>query len=352
MPKRFLIKHVGNMGDSVFLVPPVVETLKRRFPSCHITVVTAWGFKDKKGRWGKRNQDGYCIALLMTNPHVDRLIHWHDTALSEEGDICREEGKVFSTWNRKKFDLEKKSGRYDGVWELDFGLGIEDNPMTRMYHSIGLPQENFSNYRLYLTDADQTVARFVMHGAPRPRIVLLEGLESTTTRGWDPNKVSALTTRIEKEYGVSPLWFGAAFVPEYRGRPLSLRENIATLTECDIGIGVLSGALHFAAAVGMPTLTLYADQPLHRAAPAYFLNRYIPALPRHHRTLLGPASKPYTLLKSDQPPSVLTPGEVRHQQYRSWNQPGRQATKAPVAPLTVAEIMTVVHDMLSPNHSV
>jgi hypothetical protein len=233
------------------------------------------------------------------------------------------------------------------VYELDFGLAINDNPLERMYQAIGQPAATFSNYLLYLTESDKAVARQVMAGAPRPRIVLLEGLDGLPTRNWDPGKIPALTAAIQNKYGVQPLWFGGRYTPDFHGRPLTLRENIATLTLCDVAIGVLSGPLHFAAAVGLPTLTLYCDHPLHRAAPAYFLNRYRPDPRTHHRTLLGPAGPVMRILKSTTPDESLTPAEAKSQKFSSWMRPGRQATKSGLAVITVDEIMLVLQDMLT-----
>jgi hypothetical protein len=346
--RKILVKHVGNMGDMIFFVPPVLASLKKHYPRSHITFVTAWGLKDKKGRWGKRNQGGFCIELMMTNPHIDQLVHYHDTALALDGSICEEEGQHFPTWNKEYYEKQKFSGEYDGVYELDFGIGIEDNPMQKMYQAVGLPQESFTDYRLYLSESDKQVAQAVLAKAPHPRIVLLEGLGGTTTRGWDPGKIPGLEKAIQKKYGVAPLWFGGAYIPDFEGRPLTLRENIALLTLCDVGIGVLSGPLHFAAAVGLPTLTLYADQPLYRAAPAYFLNRYIDNPKRWHRTLMGPDALPYTILKSHAPSPSLTPAERTRQNYKDWVVPGRQATKSPLAVITVDEVMAVLQDMISP----
>lgn len=346
MCKRFLLKHVGNMGDMIFFIPPVLATLKRRYPDCHITFVTAWGFKNKKGEWGKRNQDGFSLHLMMTNPHIDHLIHWHDTKLSLEKNICEEDGQRFPTWNRQYFDAQKKSGEYDGVFELDFGIKPDDNPMHRLYEAIGLPEEKDTNYRLYLTDHDRQVAHTIMHAAPHPRIVVLEGVDGTTMRNWDQGKIAELERKISRIYGVAPLWFGSRHVPYYQGRPLTLRENMATLTHCDVAIGVMSGSLHMAAAVGLPTITLFGDQPMHRLAPAYFLNQYIEEPMKKHRTLLGPTGPIMEMLKSEHPPLQLTLHEKTTQRFKSWLEPGRQSTKSCLAVITVDEVMTVLNDVI------
>lgn len=345
--KRFLLKHVGNMGDMVFFIPPVLERLKAIWPDCHTTLVTAWGYKDRHGRWGRRNQGGYCLHLLLTNPHIDRLVHYHDRVCARDGSYCEEDGQRLQTWNRDYFERQKRQGGYDGVWELDFGLAPTDNPLQRMYQTLGLAGEDYSNYRLYFTAQDLAVADSVTHDWPRPRIILLEGLESITTRGWDPGKIPLLTSAMTAVFGVPPLWFGSKHQREIEGRTLRLRENIATLQHADVALGVPSGPLHFAAAVGLPTITLYADQPLHRAAPAYFLNKYIKDPAGWHRTLLGPTGNSFHFLKNNQPSENLTPAEAATQRMLTWQHPGRQSTKTGLAAITVDEVMTVLRDMVN-----
>lgn len=347
--KRFLVRHLGNMGDFIFLVPPVLVALKKHHPGCQLTVVTAWGFKDRRGRWGKRAQDGANISLAMNDPNIDTLVHWHDTALALDGGICDEAGRNIPTWNREYYDMQKASGAYAGVYELDFGIKPEANPLTEIYKMLDLPNEDFSEYRIYLSATDLEVARAVMARAPHPRIALLESLAGTTTRNWDPGKAAALEKAIFEHFKVKPYWFGAQYVPEYLGRRLTLRENIATLALADVAVGVLSGPLHFAAAVGVPTLTLNCDQPLHRAIPAYFLNRYITDANKKHRTLLGPSSANSEQLKNTHVPATLTLAEQKQQHYRGWQDPGRQATKSCLAVITVDEIITALADMLGPR---
>lgn len=344
--KHFLIRHVGNMGDMVFFVPPILEALKKKHPDSKITFVTAWGFKDKYGKWGKRNQGGFCISLMMTNPHIDHLVHFHESKLSLEKTICIEEGTAFPTWNRAYYEEQKKNGDWDGVFELDIGIIQDENPMKHLYQDIGMPEDYFTNYKLYFTDRDQEVAKSVMEHFPSPRIILLEGLDGRTTRGWDPAKVAMLERAIQSTYNVAPIWFGAKYIHEYQGRLLTLRENIATLFYCDAAIGLLSGPLHFAAAVGLPTITLFCDQPLHRAAPAYFLNEYIRDEKKLHRTLVGPNGPTFGFLKEGSTKIGLTPQQWQHQGYVDWNNPGKQATKSCLSVIAVDEVMAVLQDMV------
>ncbi|HLC49593.1 MAG TPA: glycosyltransferase family 9 protein [Candidatus Andersenbacteria bacterium] len=343
---RFLVRHVGNMGDLVFFVPPILATLKNKYPDCHITFVTAWGLKDKKNRWGKRNQNGFCVSLSMTNPHIDQLIHFHSTKTVLDGSLCIEEGVSFPTWSSAYYEAQKKSDNYDDVFELDVGIAQDENPMTHLYSDIGMPEETYTDYKIYLTDKDKEVAASVMENFPRPRIVMLESIEGRTTRGWDPDKIPVLEKEILKTYGCSPIWFGAKFPHEYEGRPLTLRENIATLLFCDAGIGVLSGPIHFAAAVGLPTITLFCDQPLYRVAPAVFLNAYITEEKKMHRTLIGPTGPVLGFLKEGSTKINLTPKEWATQNYHDWSLPGRQATKSCVSVITVPEVMTVLNDIV------
>ena len=343
---RFLLKHVGNMGDFVFFVPPVLETLKKKYPDCHITLVTTWGWKDKNKGWGLRNQSGFCISLAMTNPHIDELVHWHDSKLALDGSICIEEGRHFPTWNARYYQQQKASGDYDGAFELDVGIKPTDNPLQRMYDIIGLPDESYSDYKIYLTDDDRAVAQEVMADVLRPRIVLLEAMNGRTTREWNMTAVPQLLERLTAQYGVPPIWFGGRHVPEREGTPLTLRQNIATLELCDVAIGPPSGPLHFAAAVGLPTLTLYCDHQYNRAAPAYFLNQHIDNPEKNHRTLWGPNPSALQQMKTSAAPAELTPSERAHQGWQNWQLPGHQSTKSCLGAITPDEIMTALSDML------
>lgn len=354
--KKFLIRHLGNMGDAVFFLPPVLAALKETYPNSHITLVTAWGFKERRRRllkpwqkydfWGNRNQGGFSIHLFLTNPHLDQLIHWHDTTTDLSGNLCQEEGHRIPTWSAGYYAQQKSSGAYTGVFELDVGITHTANPLKKLFAVIGLPGKYRSDYQLYFTQGDKDIAQAVMQPLARPRVVLVEGIKGHTTRGWDPAKVKLLAAAISARYRTTPLWFGGKFPRFVAGRQLTLRENIATLLYCDVAIGVMSGPLHFAAAAGIPTITLYADQPLHRAAPAYFLNSSIPNPDRRHRTILGPSHSQPEFLKNDQPSRNLTPAEIRRQGHQSWLEPGRQATKTPLAVITVNEVMTVLADVM------
>lgn len=354
--KKFLIRHVGNLGDAVFFLPPILAALKEEYRDCHITLATAWGFKERRRRllipwqkydfWGNRNQNGFSLHLFLTNPHIDQLIHWHDTFTDLTGNLCQEDGHHLPTWSAKHYEQQKSSGTFDEVFELDMGITHSENPLKKLFAAIKLPSRYRGDYRIYFTDQDKTVAQQVMSGYLSPRIVLLEGIEGSATRGWDPGKVKQLEQEITTTCGTSPLWFGGKFTRWYEGRPLTLRQNIATLLYCDAAIGVLSGPMHFAAATGVPTITLMADQPLHRAAPAYFLNQSIADPAKRHRTLLGPTNSQPEFLKHDQPSRNLTPSEAARQGHASWLKPGRQATKTPLAAITVDEVMLVLADIL------
>jgi hypothetical protein len=342
---RILVKHIGNMGDMVLIVPAVVAALKKKHPTSNITFITSWGYKDKKGFWGSRNQSGHSLHLIMTNPSIDQVVHWHDTKLSLDNQICNEDGVSFPTWSKDYYEKQKKSGEFDQVIELDFGIHIDDNPLERAFELAQVDKHSSTFHQIYLTDKDKEVAKFVIDDFPKPRVVLAESLHGITTRNWDTGKTAFLEESIRSKYNVEPIWFGAK-TPLYQGRSLTLRENIATLTFCDVFICVLSGPAHFAAAVGLPTLTLFCDHPLHRATPAYFLNTYIKDPKKKHRTLLGPTGPVMNLLKPSEPYQCLTPAQVKKQKFNSWSKPGRQSTKSCLSVLTVDEVMLVLSDMI------
>lgn len=343
-PSRILLKHVGNMGDHLFLVGSLLEGLARVWPEAEVTLATAWGYKDRRGRWGKRNQAGYCISLMKENPHVDQLVHWSDAGLSLDGRICVEEGERFPTWNRAHFDGVRRD--YAVRAELEFGLDIEENPLERFAAAVGLAGVNLGPYPFYGSPRDWAVGRELSERFPRPRVVFLEGLAGTTMRGWDPAKAAALEARFRSELNIHPLRWGAQHTLLHRGRKLTLRENIAVLAQCDLAIGVLGAPLHFAAAAGVQTICLYGAQAYQRAAPGFFFNATMPDPARHHVTIFGPTCDAPCLLKRSIPCQNLRGEDRSTTGFRSWQEPGRQEDKSCVAVIPVETVFAAARDAL------
>jgi hypothetical protein len=345
MPQRILVRHLGNMGDHLFLISPLLAQLKKKYPQSHITLLTTWGYKDYRGRWGMRNQGGHNIALMMHNPHHDQLVHWHDQRLSLHGHICQEEGRRFPTWSRAYY--EKSKEKFDKVIEADFGLRTNDHPLQRIYAAAKLPPSSYGWYEVFLSPKDRSVGAELAATWPRPRILFLEGLAGKTMRGWDSRKVIPLTYAIRQLYGVVPRWFGSAHAPRYHGRPITLRENIAYAAHADIAIGVMSGPLHFVAGVQVPTITLYGGQPLWRAAPSYYLNPHLSEQRRHHVTILGPTCDEPCFLKRDFPCKRMLPALQARCGFRSWAEPGMQNQKSCVAMIPVSQVVKILLARLS-----
>lgn len=331
------------MGDHLFLVGALLEGIARMWPEAEVTLVSTWGYKDANGRWGKRNQDGYCIAVMKENPHIDHLVHWSDDDCALDGSMCVEEGARLPTWNRAHF--ERVQSAYDVVAELEFGLGIEENPLERITAAIGLPHLGIGPYPFYGSAQDDKVGRQTADRFPHPRVVFLEGLNGTTMRGWDPSKAAVLAEHFERA-GISPLWWGASFTPLYRGQRLTLRENISFLGQCDLAIGVLGAPMHFATAVGTQTICLYGGQAYARAAPGFFVNPSIADRSRHHLTIFGPTCDEPCILKRELPCKNLH-GEARMTTgFRSWQLPGRQHDKSCLATIDVDTVFATARGAL------
>lgn len=344
MTERLLLKHVGSLGDHLFLVGALLEGIARRRPDAEVTLVTAWGYKDRRGHWGKRNQDGYCITLMKENPHINQLVHWSDENLSLAGRICAEEGRHFPTWNRAHF--ERIRADYHTAVELEFGLSAEENPLERIAAATGLVDTRLGPYPFYATDADWAVGRAVAERLPHPRVALLEGLNGTTMRGWDPVKVQVLEHALSRTLRTPPIWWGEANTPLHHGRRLTLRENIAFLGALDLAIGVMGAPMHFAAAAGVQTICLFGGQSYNRVAPGYFLNPYVPDSTRHHLTIFGPTCDEPCLLKREIPCKNLHGEDRTTTGFKSWREIGRQSDKSCVATIPVEQVLAAAAQAL------
>lgn len=359
---KILIKHCGGIGDFVFLVPPIIEILKNRYPNCHITVVTAWGMswknsftfakkipfikRNKCRFFGNRNQGGYCISLIAQNPYVNEIVHWHNTQLSLDKKVCIEDNVSYVTWNSEYFKKIKQSGEYDKIYEIDkIGLDRRGNPIKKVLKTLGEEESDFSHYRIYTSVIDQRKISDIIKDYPHPRILICEGIEKKATRSWTKEKVDMLIKLIKNEFKVDPIWFGSKEIPEYFYQPLSLREQVEFARQCDIAIGIISAPLHLAASAGLQTITLFGNFSLERAEIAYHLNKYVKNENEKHITIYANDCKENPCyIKPAYPCRKIV--DLKNQSWKSWSEPGRQETKSCIARISVEEVFETLKKAL------
>jgi len=337
---RILIKHVGALGDSIFFLPPIIHTYRKKYPQAQITLLIAWGPRDKEGCFHSRGFDGFTLNLMMTNPEIDELAHYSDRKQSLRKEICIEEGVRFATWN--KTILEKKKKEYDLFFEADLGVPHIDDPLQFLYKKYHL-KSDFTNYKIYTTQSDKLIVDQIIKNYSCPRILICEGIEAETMRGWSREQTEELIKKIKKELGVSPVWFGSKNILDYFGKKINIRQSAEFASRFDIAIGVLSATMHICAGVGVQTITLYGGMPKKRGAPEYFLNKYIKDQNKRHVTIMAPECDTHCFLKKENGPCVLSPNNSL---WQSWQKPGNQKIKNCLVKISVEDVFRILKNIL------
>jgi lipopolysaccharide heptosyltransferase II len=130
------------------------------------------------------------------------------------------------------------------------------------------------------TAAETAQAEALLAGLRRPVVAACVG-SSCPARRWFPDRTAAVVNALGERIGGSAVLLGtasdAAFgaavaratrkpVRDLIGRT-SLRQLVAVLARCALAFGPDSGALHLAAAVGTPVVSLWGATSAERSAP-------------------------------------------------------------------------------------
>jgi ADP-heptose:LPS heptosyltransferase len=239
---KILVYQLRMLGD-ILLGTSAAEPLKRKYPGACLTYVTG------------------CRALCETNPFIDCVI---EKSLSVQ---------------REYLDFWLMRTRYAHAYHLHHWLP-RPNMLQDFMAQCGLPRRNVP-VRLYLTDADRRLAAAFLeglHSDPARRIVAIQG---DFDRKWDREAFRELRERLSRVFNVVPIGTGMC-VGE---RTLNLREAAAVIERCGIFVGGISGLLHAAAAVGVPTVATPNAFDPRWDMPEFYQNEFIEDPTRRHETV-------------------------------------------------------------------
>ncbi len=222
--KRFSGKPVSikievdwNVGDEIMTLP-AIEALKKRFPLSRILA----RFK---------NSD-----LLKHHPYLE----------IDKGDIFDPD---------LLFPLRGEVRGQSRIESLSRRIGVRELGLPRVYLS---PEE--------IADAGKRWPK----NPSRPRIAIARSSARWFSRQWDEARWGELIAAFETSYDAEVLILGKDEIPLPWGINLvdqtSLRQAALLLSQCDLLVGVDSGLVHLALAVGTSTVGLYG--PLN---PSYLI---------------------------------------------------------------------------------
>ncbi len=145
--------------------------------------------------------------------------------------------------------------------------------------ALGLPPAPLE-FGLVPTESERREADVLLQGLPRPIVAACLG-STCSSRRWFPDRTAAVLHALRARDRASAVLLGTAAdasfaaevvrqsdggVRDLVGRT-SLRQLLAILGRADLAFGPDSGALHVAAAVGVPTVSLWGATSAARSAP-------------------------------------------------------------------------------------
>jgi heptosyltransferase-2 len=183
-----------------------------------------------------------------------------------------------------------------------------------------IPEEPF--IKLLVTESNRTRAsQFLVEAGARPhalRVAIGAGAAYGSAKCWPPMRFAELANRLRSQWDADVILFGAAnettvsfaIASEMRQPPIDLTGKTAIadlpalLSQCHVFVGNDSGAMHIAAAVGLPTIGIFGPtDPLGTA----------PVTPRSTIVIHQPYCSPCFLRRcpiDHRCMTHITPGEV------------------------------------------
>lgn len=289
-PQRILCVYVARFGDTL-LMSVVLKALAKQYPQAEIDflghakriqVLENLPFVWRLGAISKKSArlKGWWQQLTGRKSYDIAFVWGHDAELVDYAKRVSRHVVISSQAN------QKRQNEADAI--IDYPADTlrireeDDKPLTQWLldipeKSLGFKAtDHISEY--IVTPAERALAMELLQNAigsqQLPRLIglVVESHPSAPHRDWPLDKFVELTARLHQQY--PDVWFvvisgglsaqklkklkGAAGsqLAEFGGR-LSMRESTAMMSLLDLYIGVDTGPTLFAAALGIPAITMF-----------------------------------------------------------------------------------------------
>ncbi len=232
------------MYGDIIIGTSAAKELKEKDPKCHITYITG------------------CKALTETNPYIDQ---------SFEIILPRILQSLF-------FKLIKLL--YSEAYFLLHWLP-EDNIVQSLMTSVGLKKKNYP-LKLYLEENDKMIAEIFFKNLNFDHKNII-AVQADFGRKWNDKEFERLKPMLSKKYNIVLIGEGM-FVNR---KKLNFREAAAVIAKCDLYVGGISGTMHAAVAVGIPTISTPNVFNAEWDMPEFTQNEFITDPLKRHITVVA-----------------------------------------------------------------
>lgn len=294
---KILIRAPNWVGDAVMAIP-ALEAIRRTHAGDEICVLARPAVAD----------------LFSGQPFADRILHY-DFRGRHRGWLGRE--KLVAELRNEKFDIAVLlQNAFEAAW-LAWRAGIperigyardargplltkairvpregeipkhESHYYLELLHRVGWiePPLAMPPIRLLVPDAARTFAESALRSAGARegawRCAIAPGASYGAAKCWPPERFAHLADRLISECGADVIFFGTPGEKEIAARirsnmkssaislvgETSMRDLAALFASCSVFIGNDSGAMHVAAAAGLPAIGIFGSTDPEGTAP-------------------------------------------------------------------------------------
>jgi heptosyltransferase II len=285
-PSRLVVRAPNWLGDAVMALP-AIAAVRRAFPDVSLTIAAlasvAPVFEEETGARPDR------VISLM------RPAEESTTLASGDFDAALLLPNSFrSAWNARRAGIRERWG-FEGNFRSPVLTRAVPRPSSSVHQSVyylslvrelGIPAEDaLPRIAVRETTTRRAVELLSTHGVQSgaPVVGFAPGAAYGHAKRWPPDRVAALATRVWRERGAVSVLVGAGgdrdagreiestLPPDVRVLNLIGRTDLrllsGVLAQCSAFVSNDSGAMHLAAAIGVPVAAIFGPTDDRVTAP-------------------------------------------------------------------------------------
>ena len=285
---KILIRATNWVGDAIMALP-ALRAVRSRFADAEITILArpyvAFIYKDqqvcdnmmfvddKRDMAGEIRAQKFDVAVLLQNAFEAAWFAWR-AAIPERIGYARDGRSLLLT---KALPVPKPGEipAHEQYYYLEL--------LRRAGWLDSLPSESF--IKLDVPEGNrQKAAEFLRFNGVKPdslRVAIGAGASYGSAKCWPPDRFAELANRLQAQSGTDIILFGtlaeapvsSAIAAGMHRAPIDLTGKTAIndlpalLSQCHLFIGNDSGAMHVAAAVGLPVVAVFGPTDPYGTAP-------------------------------------------------------------------------------------
>jgi heptosyltransferase II len=285
---KILIRATNWVGDAIMALP-ALRAIRARFSDAAITILARnyiadiyqhehicqrlMVLDDKKCIISELRAERFDVAILLQNAFEAAWIAWR-AAIPERIGYARD-GRSFLLTKPIKVPKLGEIPAHEQFYYLELlkRAGWIDSVPAESFIALSIPQENRGRASEFLVAAGARAGRL--------RVAVGAGASYGSAKCWPPDRFAELLNRLQEKMEADVILFGtaseapvsAAIISGMRRPPIdltgktSMADLPALLSQCHLFIGNDSGAMHVAAAVGLPVVAIFGPTDPFGTAP-------------------------------------------------------------------------------------